>query len=80
VGRLSRSRETNEAEAALAVSDTFQQQGLGPELLRRLIDVAREKKLHRITAELLPDNWGMQDVARQLGFRQPCRLILRKNA
>ena len=38
------------------------------ELLRRLVQVGREWKLNRITAEILSENLGMQHVARQVGF------------
>jgi acetyltransferase len=69
VGRLSKRRGTDEAEFALLISDAFQHQGLGTELLRRLLQVARDEKLRRVTAEILPDNRAMQRVCEKLGFR-----------
>ncbi len=69
VGRLIKLHRTNEAEFAILVSDQLQGQGLGSELLRRLIRVGRDEDLSRITAEILPDNRAMQAICQQLGFR-----------
>jgi acetyltransferase len=68
VGRLSKLHGVNEAEFALVVSDPWQGHGLGTQLLRMLVQVARDEKLHRITAATLPDNREMQHVARKVGF------------
>ena len=69
VGRLSRLRDPGCAEVALVVQDKFQGHGLGTELLRRLIDSAREQKIGRIQAEMLRDNMAIQKVLRKCGFR-----------
>ena len=55
-------------EFALVVSDEWQRQGLGAQLLRTLIRVGRNEKLERITATILSDNHEMQHVARRLGL------------
>jgi acetyltransferase len=68
VGRMNRLHVRNEAEVAALVSDQYQYQGLGHELLRRIIEVAREEKISQVSAEMLPDNLGMQAVFRKLGF------------
>ena len=70
VGRLSRASGTVEPEAefAMLVNDRYQRQGLGSELLGRLVQVGRDEGLRRITAEILPENTGMQRVAKQRGF------------
>lgn len=67
VARLSR-LYGNEAEFSMIVSDRFQDQGLGSELLRLLIEVSRAEKLKRLVAEILPDNLSMQHLCRKLGF------------
>jgi acetyltransferase len=69
VGRLSKSHGMNEAEFSLMVSDPFQRQGLGTEVLRRLLQVGRDEQLQRITAEILPENTAMQRVCEKVGFR-----------
>jgi acetyltransferase len=69
VGRLSKIRETNEAEFALLIADKFQGQGLGTTLLDRLIQVGRDEKVTRIVGDILPENIEMQRVCKKLGFR-----------
>jgi acetyltransferase len=68
VGRLSKIPLTATAEWAILVSDPYQRQGLGTELLRQLVRIARAEDLERMTAEILADNTPMQQVARRLGF------------
>jgi acetyltransferase len=68
VGRLSKLRGGNEAEFAIVVGNPWQGQGLGTELLRRLVQIGRDEKLERITARILPDNHEMIAVARKTGF------------
>jgi acetyltransferase len=70
VGRLIKAHGTNEAEFAVLVSDPWQGQGLGTELLKRLVQIGRREKLCRITGDILPDNRGMQKVCEKLGFRR----------
>jgi acetyltransferase len=67
--RLSRIHGTAEAEFSMLVGDRYQNQGLGSELLRRLIQVVKDEQLQRITADILPDNRMMQHVCQKLGFR-----------
>jgi acetyltransferase len=68
VGRLSKILGTHDAEFSLLISDQFQRQHLGTELLSHLIQVGRDEKLQRIIGDILPENWGMLEVARQGGF------------
>jgi acetyltransferase len=59
----------NEAEVAILVSDQYQKHGLGTELLRQLVQIARDQKLRRVSGELLRDNLAMQNIVRKLGFQ-----------
>jgi len=68
-GRLSRFHGRNEAEFAMLVSDPYQQQGLGTELLSQLIQIGRDEHLSRITAEILHENKPMQRVCEKVGFK-----------
>jgi len=68
VGRLSKLRGLNEAEFALIISDHWQRQGLGTELLKRLVQIGRQEGLERIRATMLKDNHAMQRVAKRVGF------------
>lgn len=69
VGRLQGLTGTAESEYAIVVTDQFQRQGLGTELLRRLIDIARAEGVKVITADILAENSGMQKVSEKLGFK-----------
>ncbi len=68
VGRLNKLKSNSEAEAALLVADPYQHLGLGTELLRRLLDIARVEGIHRIVAEMLRDNIAVQAVFKKCGF------------
>ena len=67
-GRLSKLHCLDEARFSILVSDHCQGLGLGRELLRRLIDVARGEKIHRIEAIITPDNEAMHKLTSELGF------------
>jgi len=69
VGRLSRTIGTKEAEVAILVTDEYQNRGVGAELLRRAIRVAREEGITALSAEMLPDNLAMQVITKALGFK-----------
>jgi acetyltransferase len=69
VGRLNRLADKNEAEVAILVSDEFQGRGLGSELMRRLVLIARDEKLCRIVGEMFRDNIAMQAMIKKHGFR-----------
>lgn len=69
VGRLSKARGLNEGEFALLVSDHWQRQGVGTELLSRLVQVGRAEKLSRISALIMSDNHAMQKVSKKAGFK-----------
>jgi acetyltransferase len=68
VGRLSKLHGNNEAEFSMLISDPFQHRGLGKEILRRVLQVGRDEKLSRITAQMLMDNQEMQHLCEHSGF------------
>jgi acetyltransferase len=69
VGRLTKQPGRNEAEFAMLVIDDYQGEGIGTELLRRLVDVGEDEGLDRITADILRQNRAMQRVCEKLGFK-----------
>jgi acetyltransferase len=69
VGRLSKLHGSSAAEFAMLVSDRHQCQGLGTQILRRLLEVGRKEKICCIYADILADNSGMQRVCEKLGFQ-----------
>jgi acetyltransferase len=69
VGRLIREENAKEAEFAVLISDKFQGHGLGTELLKRLIEIARADELERVTADILRENRQMIEICKLQGFR-----------
>jgi acetyltransferase len=68
VGRMSKVHLSGLAEFAVVVSDKWQNKGLGTELTKRLIDIARHEKLNRLVAYTLLENKEMQHMCKKLGF------------
>jgi acetyltransferase len=67
-GRLTQQPGRNEAEFGMLVIDDFQEEGIGTELLRRLVQVGEDEGLDRITADILDQNRAMQRVCEKLDF------------
>ncbi|HEV2196042.1 MAG TPA: bifunctional acetate--CoA ligase family protein/GNAT family N-acetyltransferase [Candidatus Acidoferrum sp.] len=63
VGRLSRKPLSEEAELAVVVADRYQHQGLGGELIARLVKIARAEGLKRIVAEFHSENSAIRHLA-----------------
>ena len=68
VGRLSRTFGTDDAHFAVLVTDQRQGKGVGTELLRRLVDVARAEGIVSLAADMRADNIGMRKAAENVGF------------
>jgi acetyltransferase len=68
VGRMNRVHGTDDAEMAVLVTDQYQNRGLGAELTRRIIHVAREEGIKSVAAEMMADNLAMQVITKELGF------------
>ncbi len=68
IGRLSKLRGRDEAELAVLVDDRFQHLGMGTELYRRLIAVARDEKVKRVVSTILAENREMRAICQKLGF------------
>ncbi|HQX75062.1 MAG TPA: GNAT family N-acetyltransferase, partial [Thermoflexales bacterium] len=67
-GRLIKSRDRSEGEYGILIRDDSQRQGMGSELLRRLVEFARAEGMSRITADILSDNIGMKKASEKVGF------------
>src|SRR5208337_1619100 len=68
IGRLSQLRGRDEGEMAVLVDDRFQHQGLGTELYRRLVEVARDELMGSVVSTILSENREMQAICKKLGF------------
>jgi acetyltransferase len=68
VVRLSKIHGVNEARLSVLIGDPYQGIGLGGELVRRAVDVARSERLSRLSAILTADNQIMLHIFRKFGF------------
>jgi len=68
IGRLSRVFGTDDATFAVLVTDARQGKGVGTELLRRLVEVARAEGVAMIAADMRAENVGMRRAAEKVGF------------
>jgi len=68
IGRLSKIHGREEGELAAVAIDDAQHKGLGTELYRRLIQVARDAKLKKLISIILPENREMRSLCTKLGF------------
>lgn len=69
VGRLSKLHGRDEGELAAVAIDAAQHKGIGTDLYRRLIEVAREEKLKKLISNMLPENREMRSICVKLGFK-----------
>jgi acetyltransferase len=69
VGRISKAHAVPECEFAILVGDPWQGRGLGSELLRRLVQIARDEQCELIWADMLASNTAMRRTAESIGFR-----------
>lgn len=67
VARLSRAPSAEEAEIGVIVADKFQHQGLGAELIKKLVDIARIEKIKRIVADFHSENSAIRHLAKHGG-------------
>lgn len=58
----------NSCEFAVVVGDAWARKGIGRQLMRQLIDVARARGLNTMEGEVMANNRPMLDMARNLGF------------
>jgi acetyltransferase len=67
VARLSRLPSLEEAEIGVVVADKFQHQGLGSELIKKLLEIARIEKIKRVVAEFHSENSAIRHLAQHGG-------------
>ncbi len=60
--------ESPEAEAAVVVRDDFQGQGVGTELMRRLVLLAKQMRVKTIVAIFQPDNEDAMRIFREVNL------------
>lgn len=71
VARLARPENqphSPEAEVAVVVRDDYQGQGIGTEMLKRLITLARQMRIHTLTAAIQTDNTAIFKILQKLSI------------
>lgn len=66
--RLAKMAGGKKGAFALIVKDKWQHKGLGRELLQNLITIAKDEKLEKLIAQMLPENNAMQNLCKNAGF------------
>ena len=66
--RMSKLHGMDVARFSILVSDQFQGLGLGNELVRRIVEVAKAEGVRQLFALITPDNQRMQHISKKLGF------------
>ena len=70
VARYVTNPDGRSCEFAIVVADDWHNKGIATELLRRLIDIARDRRLEEMVGIVLRENKGMITLAKELGFDQ----------
>jgi acetyltransferase len=70
VGRYVADPDGRGCEFAIVVDDAWHKKGIATELLRRLIDIARDRRIRRMDGIVLRENTGMLRLASDLGFER----------
>ena len=68
VVRMSKLHGLNEARFTVLINDASQGQGIGTELMRRIVEVAKNEHLDRLSAIVAPDNTAVQTFLTKRGF------------
>jgi acetyltransferase len=68
VARLSKKVDGETGECSILIADSCQRQGLGKELMQRIVEIARAEKLKKLVARIHPDSAGMLAICKKFGF------------
>jgi len=66
--RMSKIHGENAARFSLLVSDCCQHMGIGKEIMKRMLDVARQEKISRLEVLMTHDNQAMRHLCEGFGF------------
>lgn len=68
VGQFHICSDASLAEVALIVSDNYQNEGIGRELLTYMMQLAKDRGLKGFEGIILKDNWPMLHICKTIGF------------
>ena len=68
VGRLTKVHGLSEAHFSMIITDAYQHMGLGTELMRRIVEVAKAENVKHMSAEIMPSCDDMRRVCEKNGL------------
>lgn len=68
IGRLTKIIGTNDAFFAMIMKDKWQNRGIGREILKHLLAIAKDEHIEIVYARMLKENPQMQKICKELGF------------
>jgi acetyltransferase len=69
VARFILERNLKNAEFSMVVGDPWQRRGIGAELIKLCLSIARERRIKKIWGVVLAENLQMLNLGRKLGFK-----------
>jgi acetyltransferase len=68
IGRLTRIPGTSSAQIKMIITDAYHHLGLGTQLVKHLLDIAKQENIAFVEARILSENIGMIKICSRLGF------------
>jgi len=69
VARVISERNQKYAEFSVVVADLWQGKGIGAELLKRCLEIAKEQKIEKVWGTVLSENTQMLALGKKTGFK-----------
>ncbi|HSX26121.1 MAG TPA: bifunctional acetate--CoA ligase family protein/GNAT family N-acetyltransferase [Chlamydiales bacterium] len=66
--RLTKIPGTGDATFTMTIKDKWQNQGIGSKFMGKILQVAKQEKIHRIRAQMLAENFQMEKLCKHFGF------------
>ena len=68
IARFSKLKNSNDAAFSLLVKDTWQNMGIGKELVKNIIKIAKVEKIDHLLSHMFEDNQNMKKLCESLNF------------
>jgi len=68
IGRVMLTQDPKQAEFSVLVRDAWQGKGIGAELLKRCLLLAKQRRVEMVWGRVLPENTKMLALGKKLGF------------
>lgn len=68
IGRLTRIPGLSQAQYKLIITDAYHHLGLGTQLMKELLHIAKQEKIDVVNGYILSENTGMLKICEKLGF------------